>query len=204
MLLIRLTLMMTLLTITSTDIIIIIIMHYNIYIYIYIYIYYYYIYTIILSNIMPILLLLLFHSLRVFHGSVNFFPWGLSDSKSLRLLKTSQHCCQFQLWRGLYGLGIFFGFPIPLVYFTNPWRLLLYYCFLNSLARSKYLSVFSFSFLFTLWSTRISKSTKWQLLSFCWLRLAQAFWSELSDPLVSQNRKNLCYIMSDGRWCCLV
>ena len=41
--------------------------------------------------------------------------------------------------------------------------------FFNSLARSKYLSFFSLSFSFILWTAGTSKSTILQVLFFCWL-----------------------------------
>ena len=40
------------------------------------------------------------------------------------------------------------------------------HCFPSSLARSKYLSLFSFSFIYTLWFAWTAKSTIWQILSF--------------------------------------
>ena len=47
----------------------------------------------------------------------------------------------------------------------------MFHSFFNSLARSRYLSFFSHSFRFILWSTRTAKSTILQILFFCccWL-----------------------------------
>ena len=43
---------------------------------------------------------------------------------------------------------------------------LMFHSFLSSLAKSKDLTFFSISFIFTLWSTRTAKSTRWQVLFF--------------------------------------
>ena len=56
--------------------------------------------------------------------------------------------------------------------------------FFNSLARSRYLSIFSHSFSFILWSARTAQSTVLQVLFFYWLLLGLVFWPRLSDPCV--------------------
>ena len=61
--------------------------------------------------------------------------------------------------------------------------------FFNSLTRSRYLSFFSHSFSFILWSAGTAKSTILQVLFFfccCWLLLSLVFWSILGDPCVCQ------------------
>ena len=58
--------------------------------------------------------------------------------------------------------------------------------FFNSLTRSKYLSLFSFSFNFTLWSAGTVKSTIWQVF-FYWLLQGLVFCPGLGDLFVSQN-----------------
>ena len=58
--------------------------------------------------------------------------------------------------------------------------------FLSSLARSKYLSIFTFSIVFTLCSNRKAKSTRWQVLFFL-LRRSLTFWTRLGDPFVFQS-----------------
>ena len=47
----------------------------------------------------------------------------------------------------------------------------MFHSFFISLARSRYLSFFSLSFRFILWSAGPAKSTIWQILIFCWLLL---------------------------------
>ena len=51
----------------------------------------------------------------------------------------------------------------------------MFHSFFNSLARSRYLSFFSPSFRFILWSAGTAKSTILQILFFCWLLLSLLF-----------------------------
>ena len=62
----------------------------------------------------------------------------------------------------------------------------MFHSFFNSLARSRYLSFFSHSFSFILWSVGTAKSTILQVLSsfFNWLLLSLVFWPGLGDPFV--------------------
>ena len=60
----------------------------------------------------------------------------------------------------------------------------MFHSFFNSLARSRYLSFFSHSFSFILWSAGTAKLTILQVLFFCWLLLSLVFWLGLGDPLV--------------------
>ena len=63
----------------------------------------------------------------------------------------------------------------------------MFYSFFNSLARSRYLSFFSYSFSFILWSAGTAKSTILQILFFfCWLLKGVVFWLRLGDPSVRQ------------------
>ena len=68
--------------------------------------------------------------------------------------------------------------------------------FFSSLARSMYLSLFSFCFSFTPWSAGTAKSTirrvLFLLLSFVGYRSLKLSWPRLDDPFVSQNPKELC------------
>ena len=66
----------------------------------------------------------------------------------------------------------------------------IFHSFFNSLARSRYLSFFSHSFRFILWSAGTAKSTILQVLFFCCcllLLLGLVFWSRLGDPCVCQS-----------------
>ena len=57
----------------------------------------------------------------------------------------------------------------------------------NSLARSRYLSFFSHSFSFFLWSAATAKSKNFQVLFFRWLLIGFVFWPRLGDPSVCQS-----------------
>ena len=72
-----------------------------------------------------------------------------------------------------------------------------FHSFFSSLVRSRYLSFFSLSFNFTLWSAGTAKSTILQILFFCWLLLVLVVWPGLSDPFVWQNPRGvLCVSFS--------
>ena len=59
----------------------------------------------------------------------------------------------------------------------------------RSLARSRYLSLFSLSFIFTLRFSGTANPQFGDVLSFffCWLSLGLVIWQRLGDPLVSPN-----------------
>ena len=74
----------------------------------------------------------------------------------------------------------------------------MFHSFFNSLARSRYLSFFSHSFNFILWSARTAKSTILQVLFFCcWLLYGLVFWPRLSDPSECQSPIGVyvCYFL---------
>ena len=71
--------------------------------------------------------------------------------------------------------------------------------FFSSLARSKYLSFFSISFRFTLWSAGTAKSTKRQVPFFCRLSQGLVVLPILGCPLVSQNPRDFRVSHSLGR-----
>ena len=64
--------------------------------------------------------------------------------------------------------------------------------FLNSRARSWYLSFFSLSISFNLCSASTAKSTIFQVLYFCWLLLGLVFWPRLGDPFLCQSPIGFC------------
>ena len=71
----------------------------------------------------------------------------------------------------------------------------MFHSFFNFLARSKYLSLFSHSFSFILWSAGTAKSTILQIFfffSFCWLLFGLVFWPRLDDPSVCQSPWGVC------------
>ena len=73
----------------------------------------------------------------------------------------------------------------------------MFHSFFNPLARSRYLSFFSHSFSFILWSAGTAKSTILQVLFFCWLLLGLVFWPRLCNPFVCQSPIGvyLCYYL---------
>ena len=66
------------------------------------------------------------------------------------------------------------------------------YCCFNSLARSSYLSFFSLSFSFTLWSAGTAKSPIRQVLFFCFFLFFFVVWPRLDNPFVPQNLHEFC------------
>ena len=66
----------------------------------------------------------------------------------------------------------------------------MFHTYFNSLVRSRYLSFFSHSFSFILWSAGTAKSTILQILSFfccCWLLFGLVFWLRFGDLPVCQS-----------------
>ena len=99
-------------------------------------------------------------------------------------------------------------FPVPKAQITIDIIVtFMFNSFFNSLARSRYLSFFSHSFSFILWSAGTAKSTILQILFFCffvlfcfvfffccffcWLWLGLVFWPKLGDPSVCQSPKGV-------------
>ena len=72
----------------------------------------------------------------------------------------------------------------------------MFHSFFDFIARSRYLSLFSLSFNFPLWSARSAKYTIRQVLFFCWLSPSLIVWPRLDDPFVSQNPREFCVSFS--------
>ena len=74
----------------------------------------------------------------------------------------------------------------------------MFHSFFNSLARSRYLSFFSHSFSFILWSAGIAKSTILQILFlfFCRLQWGLVFLTRLGDLWMSKSHRILCVSFS--------
>ena len=60
----------------------------------------------------------------------------------------------------------------------------MFHSFFNSLARLRYLSFFSHSYRFILWSVGTGKSTILQILFFLLIIIRSGFWPGLGDPFV--------------------
>ena len=157
--------------------------------------------------------------MRVYHTSVNWWfstgGWGTGT-----LLKSPGLFLVFNnvvLWM-IFTHPLIFKSSTP---YTNPFVTIIigvivtimFHNFFSSLARSRYLSLFSLSDSFTLLSTRSKKSTIRQVLFlsfflslflfiylfiyfiylfFFWLSLGLVVWPTLDDPFVSQNPKEFC------------
>ena len=69
----------------------------------------------------------------------------------------------------------------------------MFHRFFSSLSRLRYLRFFfSLSFIFSLWSAGIVKSTIQQFFfGFCLLSLGQVVWPKLGNPFVSQNPREV-------------
>ena len=123
------------------------------------------------------------------------FRWSLSDSKSLQVSRTL-----LSILTVLNNVIVWMvSFRPPTSKSSSPFNNLLVivpkapirigtivtfmvHSFYNSLARSRYLSFFSHSFRFILWSAGTAKSTILQILFFfCW------FWPRLGDPCICQS-----------------
>ena len=76
----------------------------------------------------------------------------------------------------------------------------MFHSFFSCLAKSRYLSLFSLSFSFTLWSTGTTRSSIRQVLFFfCWLSQDQVVRLRLGDQFVSQNPREVWASHFPGR-----
>ena len=70
--------------------------------------------------------------------------------------------------------------------------------FFHFSSKAWYLSFFSLSFNFTLWSAGTTKSTILQVILFCWQLQGLVIWLRLGDQFVSQNPSGVCVSHSPG------
>ena len=124
------------------------------------------------------------------------FHWSLSNSKSPQIFSPF-----LNIMVDLSNAGVWRVLTHPLISSSSssltkplgtvPWMLIItgmtitfmLHNFISSLARSKYLSLYLFSLIFTLRSARMAKSTlQIVLFLFCLLSLVLVFRLELSDP----------------------
>ena len=142
------------------------------------------------------------------------FHWRLSDSKShqvsrtlLSILAVFSNAVVWMVSSRPPTSKSYSPFNNPLV--TVPKALItigmivtfMFHSFLNSLARLRYLSLFSESFSFILWSAGTAKSITLQItffffffFFFCWLLSGLIFGPTLGDPFVYQS--------PTGVWAC--
>ena len=125
------------------------------------------------------------------------FHWSLSNSKSpqvsrtrLRILAVLGNAVVWIVSTSPLTSKSFRPFNNPLVIVPNaPITIgtivtFMFCSFLNYLARLRYLSFFSLSFRFILWSTGTAKSTILQILFFLLIIMRSVFWPRLGDPFV--------------------
>ena len=136
------------------------------------------------------------------------FPWSLSYSKSYQVSRTL-----LSILAVLNNVVVWMVSSRPptsksSIPFSNPLVtvpnapiaisiIVMFHSFFNSLARSRYLSFFSHSFSFILWSAGSAKSTILQVLFFCWLLIGLDLWPRLADPCVCQSSIGVyvCYFL---------
>ena len=132
------------------------------------------------------------------------FHWSLSDSKSLQVSRT-----RLRILAVLSNAVVWIvssrsptskssrPFNTPLVIVPNAPITIgtivthMFYSFFNSLARSRYLSFFSLSFRFILWSAGTAKSTILQILFFLLIIFFHGYLSDNKSPWVSRTRLSI-------------
>ena len=138
------------------------------------------------------------------------FHWSLSDSKSLQVSRTLlsilavlNNAVVWMVSTRPPTSNSSSPFNNTLVIVPNALITIgiiincMFHSFFDSLARSRYLSFFSHSFSFILWSAGTAKSPILQVLFFCWLLLSLVFWPRLGDPCVCRSPIGVyvCYFL---------
>ena len=131
--------------------------------------------------------------------------WSLSDSKSsqvsLALLSGLADLINAVVW--MASTRTLISKPsCPFCGCTKStnYNFMFHSFFFSSQARSSYLSFFSISFNFTLWSAGKAKCTIRQILFFFFWRSQNLFvWQRIGDPLVSENTRKFCSSHSPGQ-----
>ena len=127
--------------------------------------------------------------------------WSLSDSKSPTVSRTLP-----SILAVLYSVVRMVSTRPPTAKSSSPFSnplitvskapitigiivICIFHSFFNSQTTSRYLSFFSHSFSFILWSAGTAKSTILQFFFFffCWLFLGLVFWPRFGDPCVGQS-----------------
>ena len=135
-----------------------------------------------------LLLLLLTHSIFSHHRHLMVFHWSKSPQVSRTLLSILTVLNKVVVWMVSPRPPTSKSSPLfsnPLVTVTNASITIgiivtcMFHSFFNSLARSKYLSFFSHSFSFILWSAGTAKSTILQVLFFLLIIIRSGFLAEI-------------------------
>ena len=127
------------------------------------------------------------------------FHWSLSDRKSPQVSRTRLRILAVHSNAVVWIVSVRLPISKSSRSFSNPLVIVpnapitigtivtfMFHSFFNSLARSRYLSFFSLSFRFILWSTGTASRHfyKFFCFFFCWLLWGLVFWSGLGDPFV--------------------
>ena len=130
------------------------------------------------------------------------FHWSLNDSKSPHVFRTA-----LKILADLNNIVFWMVSTRVLIsssssFFNNPFMTLpnasitigitvtfMFHGFFSSLARSRYLSLFSFSFNFTLWSAGKAKYRLRLVHFFLLSTTILVVWPRLDNPFVSQNHR---------------
>ena len=128
------------------------------------------------------------------------FHWSLSDNKFpqvsrtlLSILTDISNIHSYYYFQVLKSFNQYLVTPRKAPITIGPTVNFTFHNFLNSRARSTFLSLFSHSFNFTLWSTGVAKFTL-----FCWLLWDLVVWPKFVDPFVCQNPRGVCVTHSLG------
>ena len=124
------------------------------------------------------------------------FHWSLSDSKSPQVSRTLLSILAVLnnavVWMVPTCPPVYKS-SFPFSYCSKSTNYNWYNChlhvpqfFFNSLARSRYFSLFSYSFSFILWSAETAKLTILQVPFFLLIIIILVFWPRLGDPCVCQ------------------
>ena len=114
-------------------------------------------------------IIVIIYTLRVFHNSFRwwFFHWSLSDSKFPQISRTLLSILAVLNSSSNFQVPQSFNNPLVTVpKVPIPIGIIVTFMFFNYLAMSRYLSFFSHSFSFILWSAGTAKSTILQVLFF--------------------------------------
>ena len=146
------------------------------------------------------IIIIIIHLLELFTSALaDVFHWSLSDSESpqvsttlLSILAVLNNAVVWMVSTRPPTSKSSSPFSNPLVTVPNAPITIgiivtyMFDSFFNSLARLRYLSFFSHSFSFILWSAGTAKSTILQVILFfcCWLLLSLVFWPGLGDLFV--------------------
>ena len=161
------------------------------------------------SQIIIIIIIIIIYSLEFFTSALaEGFHWSLSDSKSpqvsrtlLSILAIHNNVVVWMVSTRLPTSKSSSPFSNPLVTVPNAPITIgiivtsMFHSFFNFLARSRYLSFFSHSFSFILWSAGTAKSTILQVLFFLLIIIRSCLLAEIRWSMcMSKSHRSLCVI----------